>query len=115
MREYNEKERNLEMANFEYRLIRVNGIMYDPPLDEGIQHEVEILNRYGIKTYESCESGRGHAFPEPIVRFHRHKEEGFRALAVALQNGLKPSSFRQFWSIIDGEPIGFKWEMTFYR
>ena len=86
---------------------------YSPPLDEGIKHEVEILAEGGIETYESCEGGIGHCFTEPTVRFHGHKEEGFKALAIALQNGLKPSALRRIWTIIDGEPVGPDWEMTF--
>lgn len=86
---------------------------YSPQLDEGIQKEVEILTANGIETYESCEGGSGHCFPEPTVRFHGGQSEGFRALAVALQNGLKPSDLRRVWTIIDGEPVGPTWEMTF--
>lgn len=87
---------------------------YFPPLDEGIKHEVEILVEGGIETYESCESGPGHCYPEPTVRFHGEREEGFKALAIALQNGLKPSKLGRIWTIIDGEPTGPYWEMTFY-
>jgi len=86
---------------------------YSPPLDKGIAHEVMTLNDGGIETYESCESGEGHCYPEPTVRFHGDRSEGFKALAIALQNGLKPSSLRRIWEIVDGEPAGPEWEMTF--
>ena len=86
---------------------------YSPPLDKGIKHEVEILAEGGIETYESCEGGIGHCFPEPTVRFYGERSEGFKALAIALQNGLKPSFLRRIWNIIDGEPVGPDWEMTF--
>jgi hypothetical protein len=86
---------------------------YDPPLDKGIAHEVEILVEGGIETYESCEGGVGHSYPEPTVRFHGEREEGFKALAIALQNGLKPSKLGRIWTILDGEPTGPYWEMTF--
>jgi hypothetical protein len=88
---------------------------YSPPLDKGIEREVEILNENGIETYESCEGGIGHSYPEPTVRFHGERSEGFKALAIALQNNLKPSNLRRIWSIIDGEPDGPHWEMTFYH
>jgi hypothetical protein len=88
---------------------------YSPPLDKGIEREVEILNEYGIETYESCEGGTGHSYPEPTVRFHGERSEGFKALAIALQNDLKPSNLRRIWNIIDGEPDGPHWEMTFYH
>jgi hypothetical protein len=86
---------------------------FDPPLDAGIVREVETLCGNGIETYESCEGGVGHCFPEPTVRFHGERSEGFKALAIALQNDLKPSNLRRFWDIIDGEPVGPHWEMTF--
>jgi hypothetical protein len=86
---------------------------YDPPLDEGIKREVETLVEGGIETYESCEGGIGHPYLEPTVRFHGDRSEGFKALAIALQNDLKPSSLRRIWTLIDGEPTGPHWEMTF--
>jgi len=88
---------------------------YFPPLDKGIKREVEILSEGGIETYESCQGGPGHAYFEPTVRFHGDRGEGFKALAIALQNDLKPSDLRRIWPIIDGEPEGPEWEMTFYH
>ena len=88
---------------------------YSPPLDKGIQREVKILAEGGIETYESCEGGIGHSYPEPTVRFRGERSEGFKALAIALQNDLKPSDLRRLWAIIDGEPTGPCWEMTFYH
>lgn len=87
---------------------------YSPPLDNGIEKEVSTLAEHGIETFESCEGGEGHAYPEPTVRFHGDKSEGFKALAIAMQNGLKPSKLGRVWDIIDEEPIGAYWEMTFY-
>lgn len=88
---------------------------YDSPLDAGIQQYVEILVGAGIETYESCEGGPGHAYPEPTVRFHGDHTEGFRALAVALQHGLPVSSLRRTWTVQDLEPVGPTWEIVFYR
>jgi len=91
----------------------VKEIEYSPCLDKGIENEVKILVENGIETYESCEGGADHAYPEPTVRFQGERSEGFKALAIAMQNGLKPSNLRRIWSIIDGEPVGPYWEMTF--
>lgn len=88
---------------------------YSPPLDINIEKEVNILAENGIETYESCEGGEGHSYSEPTIRFHGDKTEGFKALTIALQNGLKPSKIGRVWDIIDGEPIGAFWEMTFYQ
>ena len=82
-------------------------------LDDGIRAVVELLVRNGVETFESCEGGEGHAFHEPTVRFHGSHAEGFRALAIALQHGLKVCELRRYYSIEDGEPVGPHWEMTF--
>jgi hypothetical protein len=84
-----------------------------PHLDRGIARAVRVLMEAGIETFESCEGGPGHAFPEPTVRFFGHREEGFRALAVALQNGLRVAFLRRYWAVIDGEPTGPDWELVF--
>lgn len=88
---------------------------FDPPLDPGIKQAVEILNQGGIETYESCEGGPGHSYPEPTIRFHGERAEGFRALAIALQNDLSVRDLKRVWRIIDGEPIGPIWELTFFE
>ena len=84
------------------------------PLDPGIAREVEILRAGGIETFESCEGGVGHAYPEPTVRFHGGRAEGFRALAVAAENALQVQALRRTWPIIDGEPgaVDFWWLLT---
>ena len=88
-------------------------VTFDPPLDPGIEKAVIILNQAGIETYESCDGGTGHAYPEPTIAFHGERDEGFRAFAVAMQNGLPVIAIRRVWRIIDGEPTGPTWEITF--
>jgi hypothetical protein len=83
------------------------------PIDRGILREVTILRDNGIETFESCEGGSGHSFPEPTVRFHGGQAEGFKALAVALQNGLRVDQLRRYYQIQNGEPAGPYWELTF--
>jgi hypothetical protein len=87
---------------------------YDPSLDAEIRRYVEILNTAGIATFESCSGGIGHAYPEPTVRFHGKRAEGFRALAVALQHDFPVTALRRIWKVIDREPTGPSWEMTFH-
>lgn len=84
-------------------------------LDKGIKDYVEILVAEGIETYQSCEGGEGHSFPEPTIQFHGERSEGFRALAVALQNRLPVSAVRRVWSIEDREPVGPHWEIVFWK
>jgi hypothetical protein len=49
-------------------------------LDPLIKPIVMLLRVNGIKTYTSCQGGKGHLFPEPTVRFHvsQNPPEGWR-------------------------------------
>jgi hypothetical protein len=91
----------------------VTQISSDSPLDSGIRHVVEALRAGDVETFESCEGGSGHAYPEPTVRFHGNKAEGYRALAIAMQAGLPVKELRRVWPVNDGEPTGPWWELTF--
>src|ERR1700730_14059208 len=91
---------------------QVFGIVLEQ-LDPGIRSAVQILVHNSVETFESCEGGEGHAFYEPTVRFHGSHAEGFRALSIALQHGLKVCELRRYYSVEDGEPVGPHWEMTF--
>lgn len=84
-------------------------------LDPGIAPYVDVLDAAGIETFESCEGSIGHAFLEPTVRFYGARGEGFRALAVAIQHALPVAELRRYWQIVNGEPEGPHWEMTFCR
>ncbi len=84
-------------------------------IDPGIRRAVQVLAKHGVETFESCQGGAGHSFPEPTVRFYGSAAEGFRALAVALQHDLKVSELRRFYYLHEGEPHGPYWEMTFVR
>ncbi len=82
-------------------------------LDSGIKDAVLLLREHGVETVESCEGGANHAYLEPTVRFVGGKAEGYRALSIALQLGLKVSELRRVWPILDYEPTGPYWELTF--
>lgn len=86
---------------------------FDPPLDPGIEREVLVLREADIETYESCQGGPGHAYPEPTIRFHGEYSDGFKALAIAMENGLAVAELRRLWVITDHEPVGPDWELTF--
>jgi hypothetical protein len=83
------------------------------PLDRAISYAVKVLRDGGVETFESCEGGPGHAFPEPTIRFHGGPEAGFLALACAQRNNLPVAELRRFWQIVQDEPQGPYWEMTF--
>jgi hypothetical protein len=80
-----------------------------PPWDEvdtGIKPILRFFYEEGIETFESCQGGPGHCFPVPTVRFSGDRAEGFRALSVALQYGLRPTGLRRYYAINEGEPVG---------
>lgn len=93
--------------------VGAEGRTYHPPLDPGIRAAVLALNAAGIETFESCEGGPGHAYPEPTVRFQGSQGDGYAALAVAMKAGLPVAELRRVWPILDGEPTGPWWELTF--
>lgn len=86
---------------------------FEPPLDNGIKRAVELLVSANVETYESCEGGEGHAYPEPTIRFYGERSEGFRALALVLEHNLPVKALRRIWVVNDGEPIGPDWEIVF--
>lgn len=94
-------------------IIEAGERVYDPPLDRGICAAVHALNAAGIETFESCQGGPGHAFPDPTVRFQGGQSEGYAALAAAMRAGLPVAELRRVWPILDGEPTGPWWELTF--
>ena len=85
----------------------------DLPIDPGIRRAVLVLRSGGIETFESCEGGPGHAYPEPTIRFDGIYADGFKALSIAMTYGLPVVAIRRIWRIQDGEPAGPWWEMTF--
>lgn len=86
---------------------------FDPPLDPEISRAVEVLRSQGIETFESCQGGQGHAYPEPTIRFHGERPEGYKALSIALYAGLPVQELRRVWPVINGETTGPWWELTF--
>lgn len=82
-------------------------------IDSGIRRYVLILRAQGVETFESCQGGEGHAFPEPTVRFHGNRVEGYRAFTAAMNYGLPVAALRQAYDVIGGQLVGPHWEMTF--
>lgn len=82
-------------------------------LDKGIEKAVAALHAAGLKTYESCEGGPGHSFPEPTVRFNGDLQEGLRAVSAALEAGLKVYQLRRVWRVNENELEGPWWDLVF--
>lgn len=62
----------------------------DLDMDPGIRRAVLILRSAGVETFESCEGGAGHAFPDPTIRFDGDAWAGYKAFAVAMEH-VRPS------------------------
>ena len=85
-------------------------------IDPGIRKAVELFQKHNIETFEACEGGPGHSYPEPTVAFYGVPEAGWRALAVCLAYGLPVLSLRRVWDVLDAnEPTGPHWEITFRK
>jgi hypothetical protein len=85
-------------------------------LDPGIRKAVARLQASGIETFESCEGGAGHSYPEPTIRFYGTPEAGWRALGICLAYGLPILFLRRIWCILDAnEPSGPYWEIVFRK
>ena len=89
--------------------------IFEPPFDGGIEKQVITLREAGVETFESCEGGEGHAYPEPTIRFHGDRAEGLRAVAIATRARLAVSELRRVWPMLDGDLTGPWWELTFTR
>src|ERR1039457_6544820 len=63
-------------------------------IDAGIRQAVKRMQEAGIETFESCEGGAGHSYPEPTVAFHGGPEAGWRALSVCLTYALPVQSIQ---------------------
>jgi hypothetical protein len=85
-------------------------------LDRGIRNTVERLRKAGVETYESCEGGSGHAYPEPTIAFHGGPGAGWQALSLCLDWKLPVSELRRVWDVLDrNDPTGPHWHLVFKR
>jgi hypothetical protein len=92
--------------------------MKDPSfgLDDGIRDAVVLLTQHGIETYESCEGGVGHSYPEPTVAFHDDNSKGLRALGICVQFGLPVKELQQVWQVDQDNAIfQIAWRVVFWK
>lgn len=85
----------------------------DLALDAGIRRYVLALREAGIDTFESCQGGKGHCFPDPTIRFNGNSAEGYRAFTAAMNCGLPVLSLRRYFQVVAGWLEGPWWEITF--
>ena len=82
------------------------------PIEPGIERCVRAMQAAGVETFESCQGGPGHAYPEPTVRFHGERSAGWRALTAVQEIGIAVLALRRTWPVDDGEPTGPYWELV---
>lgn len=82
-------------------------------LDDGIKPIVLLLQQHSVETFESCQGGIGHCFPEPTIRFHGDKFEGVRVAHICLKNALPIQQIRRAFDVYDDELHQPFWEVTF--
>ena len=66
-------------------------------LDPGIADVVKVLVENGIQTFESCQGGYGHAYPEPTVCFEGDNGEEFKVLYLAWYHLWDVWELRRVW------------------
>ncbi len=89
-------------------------------IDEVIRPVVELLNKYGFKTFESCQGGKGHCFELPTVRFYGSEFDLIRAYELCALYKINVFQanrvFRKtdiYKNINHGESIGRSWDEPF--
>lgn len=106
-----------QLSSYDGPTLHGGEIKRDPPddqIDPGIRYMVRVFQAARIETFQSCQGGEGHSFPEPTIQFEGSSSVGFFAVHVALTHGFPFSDLRRVWKLIDGELEGPIWEMVFH-
>ena len=97
----------------ESKVLEMESLIEEEKLDKGIRDFVLFLRENNFETFESCQGGIGHGFPEPTVRFFGNKHEGLRMAMICIKNDLPIDEVRRSFSIDEGELQTPFWEVTF--
>lgn len=82
-------------------------------IDKGILQAVLTLRKHRVDTFESCQGGVGHCFPEPTIKFHGDKNEGIRVACICLQENLPVFKIGRIFTVDDGEITTPYWQVIF--
>ena len=84
-------------------------------LDPLIAPYVRILREGGVVTVQSCQGGKGHAFPEPTIQFLGPVGALWQALSVLMSVDAGVSKVRIGWNVgPDNLPDGPVLEVVLY-
>ena len=85
-------------------------------LDEGIRFAVRVLHARSIETGQSCEGGEGHSYDHPTVDLlGGNNAQGFAALAVLEEYGLRVRDVSLHWSVERSLPSERFWRLTLWQ
>ncbi len=91
-------------------------------IDPLILPAVEILNKHGFKTFESCQGNEGHCYSEPTVRFFGDEFDLIRAYETCECYRLNVSEAKRVFIKVDvyennvsvnNIPFGITWGKPF--
>jgi len=57
----------------------------------------------GVKTFESCQGGREHAFKTPTVCFEGDQTEGYRVVTMLAQVNFMVTGLKHAWPVGNNE------------
>jgi hypothetical protein len=87
----------------------------DLPIDPGFRDAVIIiLRRGGIETFESSEGSVGDVSDELTIKFRGNSLAGYKAFAIARQNGLSVWRVQRAYGVVDGQLGEPWWEIIFH-
>lgn len=95
--------------------IKKYNIHKDKFMDKKIKPMVIALQKYGFKTFESCQGGKGHAYTEPTVRFEGDEFDLIRAYEICEHLKLRPNEVRRvYWKVPLSNPDKYTSDLEKY-
>jgi hypothetical protein len=84
-------------------------------MDPGFRETIRILWDNGVETDESCEAREGIATPNLPYAFMAITQRVLGRWPLQCKHGLRVDELRRHWHMIDGEPVGPHWQLTFHH
>lgn len=89
----------------------------DERLDEKIKEAVQILNKHGFRTFQSCQGTEGHFFQEPTIDFYGSEFDLIRAYDICRQYNLLVMKAKRVYmkspvysEVENGKDMGDVWQ-----
>jgi len=89
-------------------------------LDDGIKDAVILLNKFGFKTFESCQGGKGHCYDVPTIRFFGDEFDLIRAYELCMLHSINVYEAKRVYrktsvylDATNGDNIGENWDKPY--